>query len=142
MKKSLIKHFTRNGNNFTVLNYFQIKKHDDKRLSVRLFTDRHQYSISATIGGYLGCTYGNRKPLPGETWTRGRDLPDGPHSERTWGRIKSAILWEEFVPLSKEVVSRLELQGIDTNNQEAKELAQLRREQQGDEDNETETVEE
>lgn len=72
-------------------------------------------------------------PWPGETWTRGRDLPDGAHNERTWGRIKTAILWEELVPLSREVVSRLELQGIDTNNQEAKKLAQLRREQQGDE---------
>lgn len=85
-------------------------------IRVQLFTNNHQYNISARprseyketiedgeITGasnspsYLGCTVMTRKPRAGETWNRGNDLPDGPYSYETWGKIKDAILAYELV---------------------------------------------
>lgn len=129
VRAKLRKLFTRYGSDFTVTNYFRFKKLSDERVRVYLYTKEHYYAIDVTTGGYLGCVYSNRKSLPGETWLRGRDLSDGSHTHKNWVRIMSDIIWCELERLSTEVLGRLELQGIDTNNSEAKERAQLRREQ-------------
>ena len=78
---------------------------------VTLFTQRHLYWISArppvpsdttnADDGYLGCIAQARKPLAGEDWTRGNDLPDGPYSEATWNEIVHGILGYELVRLGK-----------------------------------------
>lgn len=129
-KKDLLKHFTPHGNEFTLLNYFEFRKYDSgDGLSARIYTDKHRYCIATNVRGYLGCTYGNRKPYPGEDWTRGRDLPDGEYGDKTWEKIRRSILWEEMESLSTGYLSKIELSGIDTNNRKAKELADLRREQ-------------
>lgn len=134
VRAKLIKLFTRYGNDFTVTNYFRFKKLSEKRLRVYLYTREHYYAIDVTTGGYLGCVYSNRKPLPGETWLRGRDLSDGSFTHKNWIRIMSDIIWCELERLSTEVLGKLELQGIDTNNSEAKDRAQLRREQESNDE--------
>lgn len=126
----LKKEFTRYGDECTVINYFKFRKLSDERLRVYLYTTNNYYAIDATTGGYLGCVISNRRSRPGETWLRGRDLADGGFHWKTWNHIKSDIIWCELKRLSNEVLSRLELQGIDTNNPEAKDIAQLRREQE------------
>ena len=130
VRKKLAKLFTRYGTDSTVTNYFKFKPISDDRLRVYLYTKEHYYAIDVTTGGYLGCVYSNRKSLAGETWLRGRDLSDGSHNHKNWVRIMSDIIWCELERLSTEVLSKMELEGVDTNNPEAKELAQLRREQQ------------
>lgn len=51
--------------------------------------------------GYLGCQVTARKMRPGEDWTRGNDLADGPFNEDTWRRILTTIVNYELVKLSK-----------------------------------------
>lgn len=77
---------------------------------VKFWTAEHYYRISARLpwdndkneDGYLGCVVSARKPLAGEYWKRGNDLPDGHYSEKTWLEIVSAIVAYE---LSKVAVS-------------------------------------
>jgi len=61
-------------------------------------TAEHRYSISATPT-YLGCIASATRERPGETWTRGNDLPDGPFSRETWESIKDRIISYEMVKL-------------------------------------------
>lgn len=65
-------------------------------LSLSLFTERHKYNITVrdeeSDSGYLGCVMSNRAPYPGETHTRGADLPDGPLNRKTWVSIMDAII--------------------------------------------------
>lgn len=112
-----------------VTRYVKINKIADDRIHAYIYTNDHVYSISATTGGYLGCGAATRKARAGEDWSRGNDLPDGPFNKRTWERIKNSIIGYELQPLSVEILSRLELRGIDTGDEEAKKIAQLRIEQ-------------
>ena len=85
----------------------------DKRVVIKLFTEIHSYHITArrrdkkTKGekdlGYLGCTASLRKPLIGETWTRGSDLADGIYSEQTWINILCDIIGYEMKALDVEI---------------------------------------
>ncbi len=68
------------------------------KLWAKVFTDRYVYRISATANS-LCSGASARKPRAGETWTRGRDLPDGPFSEETWQEIVLAIVRYELVEL-------------------------------------------
>ena len=45
------------------------------------------YKRKDLVNGYLGCTVSSIKPLEGETWTRGSDLPDGPLNDETMKKI-------------------------------------------------------
>jgi hypothetical protein len=71
----------------------------------RLYTAIHSYSISMILpspekpNGYMGCIASCRAPYPGETHTRGNDLPDGPYSDETWHAILAAIVRYEILPL-------------------------------------------
>jgi len=78
--------------------------HED-RVRVKLFTDGHEYSISATPG-YLGCGVSTRKPRPGEDWARGNDLADGEFSEGTWLRILKDIVAYELKSISDYIIER------------------------------------
>lgn len=66
------------------------------KLSLSLFTKRHNYNLAISddesTRGYLGCIVSNRAPYPGETHTRGSDLPDGPLTLATWTSIMDAII--------------------------------------------------
>lgn len=70
----------------------------DNHISYIICTDSHRYSISATPW-YLGCIASATFYRPGEDWTRGNDLPDGPFNYETWLNIKNAILRYELVKL-------------------------------------------
>ena len=69
------------------------------------FTDEFKYRIYAidrpNEGGYLGCQVSSRKIRPGEDWTRGNDLADGPFIIETWFKILSSIVSYELVKLSE-----------------------------------------
>jgi hypothetical protein len=41
--------------------------------------------------GYIGLVMSNLEPLPGETWTRGCDCADGPHTEETLQKVIADI---------------------------------------------------
>lgn len=79
----------------------RVSRGPQQAMSVRVFTDTNQYTIHAIERpdgtGYLGCTSSCRKPRAGETWTRGRDLHDGPLTERDWFRILADIVSYELV---------------------------------------------
>ena len=49
--------------------------------------------------GYLGGYSSARAPRPGETWTRGNDLADGPYCEETWNAILSDAAGLSALPL-------------------------------------------
>jgi len=68
-------------------------------------TAEHRYSISATPT-YLGCIASTTRERPGENWTRGNDLPDGPFCRETWESIKNRIIGYEMVKLDPVHVSR------------------------------------
>ncbi len=64
-------------------------------------TAEHRYAISA-YPHYLGCIASTTRERPGENWTRGNDLPDGPFCRETWDAIKNRIIgyeMEKLVPL-------------------------------------------
>ena len=46
-----------------------------------------------------------RSPLPGEDWTRGNDLSDGPLNEETWEAILADIVGYEMLSLVPERVA-------------------------------------
>jgi hypothetical protein len=70
----------------------------DNHVNYIFCTDNHRYSISATPW-YLGCIASTTFYRPGEDWTRGNDLPDGPFRYETWLHIKDAIIRYEMVKL-------------------------------------------
>jgi len=63
-----------------------------------IYTKQHSYGISATPT-YLGCIASTMYYRPGENWTRGNDLPDGPFSRETWEAIKDRIIGYELQKL-------------------------------------------
>lgn len=74
---------------------------------VIIYTRTYSYSIKARVQigqpGYLGCQVSARKPLAGETHTRGNDLADGFFTEATWQQIKSDIINYELVKIVKSI---------------------------------------
>jgi len=72
---------------------------------VCFYTENHSYFIHAIErsdgrDSYIGCQVNARKERPGEDWTRGNDLPDGPFNKETWNKIIYAIVNYELVKLS------------------------------------------
>ena len=82
-------------------------KDDKSVLRVQIYTCDHLYRITAVEHQdgrtYLGCTASVRKPLAGEDWTRGSDLPDGDFTRETWESIKNGIIRYELVRLEPKV---------------------------------------
>lgn len=78
-------------------------------LHVLLFTERNAYHISIRPHqdrpAYLGCTASARYYRPGETWTRGNDLPDGEFSRKTWDYIVNGILRYELQAMTQEAIN-------------------------------------
>lgn len=77
---------------------------DDTGVRVNFFTFENVYSINVhwkeeMEDSYLGCVVSSRKPRPGETWTRGNDLPDGKYNDDTWNRILQGIISYEMKTL-------------------------------------------
>ena len=77
-------------------------KEEDGRGSVIFCTGTHSYHLSFTET-YLGCTASSRTQCPGESWTRGSDLPDGKFSRETFDEIIRAVLAYEVVDLAPVV---------------------------------------
>ena len=77
----------------------------EHRKKYRFYTDNNVYALACVDRGegksYLGCTVSSRKPRAGESWTRGRDLADGPFSHNTWLRIVHDIVAYELVGLAE-----------------------------------------
>jgi len=73
----------------------EVVRNTPEEFTIRLYTEKHRYNIRATKD-YLGCIMMNRSPVPGETWVRGRDLPDGRFSKDTLFEILSSIVFEEL----------------------------------------------
>lgn len=87
--------------------FFSYKKSDFIKINKEsveavIYTENHSYHISAT-SDYLGCVASSRKPLAGETWTRGNDLADGPFNKDTWNDILIDILTYEMVEIKKSI---------------------------------------
>jgi hypothetical protein len=80
-------------------------KRDENGVTYIVCTATHTYSISAHHD-YLGCIAWSRIQRPGETWTRGNDLPDGKFCRETWDAIKEAIVRYELVKLVEEPKSK------------------------------------
>lgn len=68
------------------------------------YTDTYKYHIVSIDRnkdeGYLGCVASCRKPIAGEGWHRGNDLPDGPFTKETWDKIVRGIVRYELIQLS------------------------------------------
>lgn len=83
------------------------KRKYETRYNVKFYTHKSKYYVYATESkdghSYLGAGSSLRKPYPGEDWTRGHDLPDGPLNRKTWESIKDAIIKDEMVILSKHI---------------------------------------
>ena len=74
----------------------------------QFFTRTNRYVIIAHQT-YLGASFLQRKPRAGENWDRGRDLSDGSFCQETWDEIKSDIIHNELVKVSKIILEKQEL---------------------------------
>lgn len=91
--------------------HFILKKENFERQSFQFYTKDNKYYL--VFGeNYLGCTVSSRKSRAGEDWTRGNDLPDGKFNEKTWNRIKNAIISYELVKIAKK---QREIGDVETN---------------------------
>ena len=86
--------------------YVHIKSESPGHIQVHIYTEEHNYLISATYpadicpAGYLGCVVVARKARAGEDHHRGNDLSDGPFEESTWNSIVRDIVAYELVKLA------------------------------------------
>ena len=87
-----------------------ITKNDAEGMTALIYTATRVYSIYVRESLPLvpdsrmamGCIMDARAPEPGETWTRGRDLPDGVLTNELWSEILAAIvMWESVGPAQK-----------------------------------------
>ena len=96
--------------------YIQVEENPAPGIDLRLYlyTATHRYSLAVRKGspaasgtegaaGYLGCIAQVRTPRPGEDWTRGNDLPDGPLCRETFDAILNSIVGYELLPLAPPV---------------------------------------
>ena len=61
-------------------------------------TNNYEYCIAVNNRdpkGYMGCIASCRKARIGEEWTRGKDLPDGPYTIKTFRSILAGIVRSE-----------------------------------------------
>ena len=82
--------------------YVKFKKVSDDTVKAYIYTEDNYYVVVATTGGYLGCQSSPRRNEAGDEFNRGgRDLADGPFTNRTWGHIKNGIINTELVKLGQ-----------------------------------------
>ena len=73
------------------------------QVRIEFYTENNKYTLDSNIdGSYLGCGVSSRRMRPGESWFRGRDLPDGKLTKKTWRKIKNAIIQYELKNLSPQ----------------------------------------
>lgn len=66
---------------------------NDERLGLKWYTRDSLISVRIRLpgqgcdNGYIGAIRHARAPRPGETWTRGNDMADGPYCKETWDRV-------------------------------------------------------
>lgn len=81
----------------------------EERLKVFIYTHCSQYVIylrkPIKDEGYIGCGVTNRMERPGETWKRGRDLPDGKYNEETFRKIVNAIVAYELKSVPQYMIN-------------------------------------
>jgi hypothetical protein len=82
---------------------------NEDSVTLKLFTGETEFTINAKPlkengDSYLGCTSSARKPLVGETWTRGSDLYDGEYSEDTFNRIMLDIVGHSLDQLEQKLI--------------------------------------
>lgn len=76
---------------------------------VYLYTRRYVYHFTARLpgdnedNGYLGGGMSCRAARPGEKWTRGADLPDGPYCRGTFDSIVRSMIRHELIPVDENV---------------------------------------
>lgn len=73
----------------------EIVVNTEELLRIKIYTNDNSYQIVAKKH-YLGCQASTRKQRPGETHTRGSDLPDGVFNRRILVRIMGAIVGYEL----------------------------------------------
>lgn len=97
--KTLLEDVTRG---YPLEHYVKIKEVSDDTAKAYIYTEDNYYVVVATTGGYLGCQSSPRRNEAGDEFNRGgRDLADGPFTNRTWGHIKNDIINTELVRLGR-----------------------------------------
>jgi len=86
----------------------RFSKEEDNTGRAIFCTAAHTYSLYFTPN-YLGCVASARTVRPGEDWTRGNDLPDGPFAKETFDDIMQAVVAYELVALDLPVESKPDL---------------------------------
>lgn len=96
--------------------YFKFDKEEhpnkEEYYQVTFYTKENRYPLVASKD-YLGLQVSSRKPRAGEDWTRGNDLPDGKFNEKTWNRIKNAIISYELVKIAKKERETPEINNVE-----------------------------
>ena len=92
----------------STLDTIRFKKEEDDTGRALFCTAAHTYSIYFTPT-YLGCIASARTVRPGEDWTRGNDLPDGPFSKETFDDIMRAVVAYELVALDPPVEAKQDI---------------------------------
>ncbi len=74
----------------------------ERYVRFKIYTHTNCYNFAAVEQkkdkkSYLGCIAWSRKPRAGEEHTRGRDMPDGSLSKKTWRKILADIVSYEMV---------------------------------------------
>lgn len=86
--------------------YVKIKEVSDDTVKAYIYTEDNYYVVVATTGGYLGCQSSPRRNEAGDEFNRGgRDLADGPFTNRTWGHIKNDIINTELIQLGRRYLT-------------------------------------
>lgn len=80
------------------INTEHIKRNDN---AINIYTNEHRYTIVLT-NQYLGAFANCRKPYPGEEYTRGNDLGDGPNNIVTFISILLDIISYETIAIHKK----------------------------------------
>jgi hypothetical protein len=80
---------------------------------LRWYTDTQNLSLyvvppsTAKPDGYMGGSVQHRAPYPGETWTRGADLADGPYAFETWCQFLADALGSTSLGLAPSIRQHL-----------------------------------
>lgn len=99
--------FTKYFSDDFLVDFMQCIKYSDNLYRLRLFNENREYTIRIDLDrDYIGCVMSNRKPYPGETWTRGSDYPDGEfhNAKEILHDILDKIFKTTFCPISKSVI--------------------------------------
>lgn len=92
------------GRNISIKRCVELTSSNPNDVAFYLYTEKHKYHVRANFeAGWFSSGLSNRAPEPGETHTRGSDLPDGKLTMHTWLRFLSAVVAFELVPLHDSI---------------------------------------